>query len=250
MGIEGILFPGTAVSDVGPNGNEGRSARLLLRRGDGLRDGLHVISICDGLDMPSVGFEPFRYVFRKGQTGLPGKGDAIIVVEIDQSSEFQMTRQRSRLGGHPFHQVSVAHDAVSIVIDDVMTRPVKPRCQMALRNRHPHAVWKTLAQRPRRALHAGSLSMLRMTRGLASPLSEALDLLQRQIISCQMKQGIKQRRTVTGRQDETVPVGPQRIPGMMPQKPVPEDIGHRARPPWACRGARSSPPEPYPRPAS
>ena len=35
---------------------------------------------------------------------------------------------------------------------------------------------------------------------------------------------------MTGRQDETVPVGPQRIPGMMPQKPGPEDIGHGCRP--------------------
>ncbi len=97
---------------------------------------------------------------------------------------------------------------------------------MRFRNRHAHAVAESLAERAGGGFDARRQAALRVTWRNAAPLAELLDLLKRQIIAGDVQQAVEQRRTVAGRQDETVPVGPMRIDRIMPEKPCPQHIGH------------------------
>ena len=54
------------------------------RRIDGRGDGVHVMSVDLGDDVPAVGFEPPRRVVGEPALDMPVDGDAIVVVERDQ----------------------------------------------------------------------------------------------------------------------------------------------------------------------
>jgi len=65
-----------------------------------------------------------------------------------------------------------------------------------------------------------------MTGSPAPPLTELFEILQGERIPGQMQKGIEEHGTMPRGQDETVPVRPAGITGMMLQEPGPQDIGH------------------------
>ena len=83
----------------------------------------------DLLHMPADSAEAGRDVLREGEADGAGQGDLVLVVEIDQLAELEVTGERSGLGGDPFHQVAVGDDAVDVVIDDLVARAVEGRGQ-------------------------------------------------------------------------------------------------------------------------
>ena len=77
--------------------------------------------------------------------------------------------------------------------------------------------------------YAGGKGIFGVARGPALPLAECLEIVQREVISRQVKEAVKKHGTMSGREDKPVPVRPSGIAGVVPQKPGPEDIGHRGR---------------------
>ena len=61
-----------------------------------------------------------------------------------------------------------------------------------------------------------------MPRGLAAPLAEVLDLIERKIIPREVKERIQERASVARREDEPVAVHPVRVAGVVPQVLRPE----------------------------
>src|SRR5512138_2134341 len=110
-----------------------------------------------------------------------------------------------------------------------MSGLVELRCEMRSGDRHPHAVGKSLPERTRRHLDAGGQSIFRMPRCLAAKLAEILNILQREVISRQMQQGIKQHRTMPTRKDEAVAPCPLRVARIVPQVTRPHRKRHRCR---------------------
>jgi hypothetical protein len=49
-----------------------------------------------------------------------------------------VTCRRGRFSGHPLHQVAVADQSVSVVVNEWIIRPIKVRGQEALSNRQAY----------------------------------------------------------------------------------------------------------------
>src|SRR5579871_1389483 len=114
----------------------------------------------------------------------------ILIVQINEFSEMQMSGQRGRFLTNTLHQIAIAADCVGIVIDDLVSRPVVPRGKPSLGDRKAHAVAESLPKRPRGNLHAWRQAALRVTGGFAPPLSKMFDLVQRQVVPGEVQQTV------------------------------------------------------------
>ncbi len=59
------------------------------------------------------------------------------------------------------------------------------------------------------------------------PLPEALDVIPGEVVAAQVQQGVEQHGRMPDREDEPVTVQPIRVPGVVPQVPVEEDVARR-----------------------
>src|SRR6202035_1274422 len=109
----------------------------------------------------------------------------------------QMPGQRSGFVTDPFHKVAVAANAVDVMIDDLMSRPVVTRGEPCLRDCHPDAVRETLPQRSSGDVHAHGVASFGVAWCFAAPLAEVLDLVQCKIVSGQMKKTVQEHRPMT-----------------------------------------------------
>src|SRR5882724_3812183 len=103
-----------------------------------------------------------------------------------------MTGEARRFRGHAFHQVAVANDRISKVIDDVEPRAIVARCQMSFGDRHADAVAETLTERTGCCLHAGRVAALGMAGRPTAPLAKLLDLVEWHIVAGKMEHAVKQ----------------------------------------------------------
>ena len=76
-----------------------------------------VVSIFDCRSMPTVRLEALRHIFGKREIGEAFNRYLVVVVEIDQLAEFEVTGERGSFRRDAFHQVSIGNDRVDIVID-------------------------------------------------------------------------------------------------------------------------------------
>ena len=128
----------------------------------------------------------------------------------------------------PFHQVAIAAEHVRVVIDDVVGIAVIDRSLVSFRSRHSNRHRKALPKRPGRHLYTRSLTVLRVTRSVRTPLPELLQLRDRQVVSRKMQRAIQQRRRVPIREHEPVPVDPLRIRRIVLHQLVVEQISDRS----------------------
>ena len=69
-----------------------------------------------GLERPSVGFEPFAYVFGESDLSVAVDRDVIVVVEVDDVAEAEMACDRIGLALDAFHHVTVAGDRENLMV--------------------------------------------------------------------------------------------------------------------------------------
>src|SRR5581483_11852900 len=119
-----------------------------------------------------------------------------------------MTGERRGFLRYAFHQIAIAADRIRIVVDNLVSRPVITRCKPSLRDSHSDTVAKTLSQRPGGHFDPYSMSSLWMPRSFAAPLPKPLQLIQRQIITGQIEQAVKQHGAVSRGEHEPVAIEP------------------------------------------
>src|SRR6185312_3446545 len=110
------------------------------------------VSVADRLRVPAVRFESSSAILAEGDVGASRQRDLIVVVQINQLAELQMTGQRRGLRRDALHEVAVAHDRVGEMIDDVESGAVITRSKMRFGDRHADTVAESLPQRPGRYL--------------------------------------------------------------------------------------------------
>ena len=206
-------------------------ARILFGRAEGgiNRRAVHPVHL---LDVPAIRLETLVLVLGEGQIGVAIDCDAVVIVEIDELAQTQMTGQTGRLLGDAFHQVAITDNRIDVVRYHVEPGAVVVGCQPLLSDGHAHAVGKALSQRPGRRLDTGRMPVFRVAGGLAPPLAKVLQLLQREIVACQVEQGIEEHRAVAGAEDKAVAVRPGGIGRIIAQMPAPErqrGCGHAHR---------------------
>jgi hypothetical protein len=123
----------------------------------------------------------------------------------------------------------VADEAVRAMVDDVVARPVEVRSKQPLRDRHADGVRESLAERTGRRFHTWCQSHLRVAGCFRVQLAEALDLLDRQVVSREMQKRVKQHRAMTVGDHEAVAIRPFGVCGVVDEMALPErdgDLGH------------------------
>jgi hypothetical protein len=130
--------------------------RGALVLGAGVEQGrLHsgqVVDVGDRGHVPAVRAEAGVHVLGgERQLGAPVDRDVVVVVDVHQPAEREVTGEGGRLGGHALHQVTVRADREHAVIAHL--GPVA-LTQEPLGHRHPDAVGKALAERAGGRLHA------------------------------------------------------------------------------------------------
>src|SRR5271167_1176641 len=96
-----------------------------------------------------------------------------------------------------FHQVAVADYREDARIEEPAAIALEARLQMLCGNRHPNPGREALSERTGGGLDSRCAEILRMAGRHALQLTEALDLLHRQVVAIQIKQRVQQRRSVS-----------------------------------------------------
>ena len=110
-----------------------------------------------------------------------------------------------------------------------MTRSIEARCEGRLGDGHADGVGQALPQGTGGGLDAGGLAVFRMAWRTTSPLAEPLEFLQRQVEARDMQQRVQERTSMSGRENEAVPVGPEGITRVELEQAIPECVGHGRR---------------------
>jgi hypothetical protein len=135
--------------------------------------------------------------------------DAIIVIESDQLAESESPRQRAGFMRNPFHQAAVAEEDIRPVVDDLVFRAVELGSHHLFGNRHTDRVGEALAERASGGFDAGGVTDFGVTGSLRAKLTEILQVIDRDIVTREMQQGVDQHRAMTVREYETVAVWPE-----------------------------------------
>src|ERR1700722_882732 len=115
-----------------------------------------------------------------------------------------MTRDRRRLMRNAFHQIAVTDDREDAGLEEVAALALEARREVLRGDRHPHAGREALSQWTRGRLDARRSEILGMTRRHALQLTEALDLLHREVVAIEIEERIDQRGAVSRRQHEAI----------------------------------------------
>ena len=220
---------GRAAGDDRAALDQGRALGLPAGGLEGLGDGRRVVAV-DVQDVPAVGLEALADVLGEGEVGGAVDGDRVVVVEIDQLAEAEVTGEGGRLGGDAFHEVAVADDAVREVVDDVVPVAVVAGGEERLGDRHPDTRCEAAAEGTGGDLDARGVIDLGVSGRLAVELPEGLQLGHRQVVAGEVQQGVEQHRAVAGGEHEAIAVGPARLRGIVAQEPEPQRRSHLGGP--------------------
>ena len=158
--------------------------------------------------MPAVGRKSRGCVVGKRQLGDAVDGDVVVVVERDEPTEPKVAGQRRRLVTDPLGQAAVARDDEGVVVTD---RFAEPGSEIALGDGHADGVGETLPEGARGDLDACRVPDLGVTRRGRSPLTELAEIVEFQPVAGEVEHGVQEDRSVSGRQNQTVTIGPARV---------------------------------------
>jgi hypothetical protein len=188
---------GTAVDQRGPRIGEGFIERAA--------DAFEIVAVARD-DMPAAGAVAARNILRRRQIGAAIDGDLVIVPQDVEAAELKVAGKPDRLVIDPFHEIAIAGDHPSAVIDQIIA---ENGVQVPLGDRHSDRHREALPQRPRRRFDTRQHEVLRMPCAGTAKLPETSNVVHRRpLIAGQMKQRVDQHRAVPGGEHETVAVMP------------------------------------------
>ncbi len=180
-----------------------------------------VVTLHVGDHMPAISFETLGGVIGEPGADMAVNGNIVVVPERNQLAQAPGSGQRARLVGYPFHHAAVAHEHVSVVVDDFVARFVEFIGQQLLGHCHAHRIGDALSERAGGGFHAGCVTVLGMTGRLGMQLTETFQFIHRQSVAGQMQQRIEQHRTVAIGKHKAVAVCPKRVCRVMAKMAVP-----------------------------
>ena len=189
-------------------------------------DGCCVMTVDVANNVPAVSFETHCGVVGEPAFNVTINRDTVVIVERNQFTQLQRTRQRANFVGDAFHHAAVAHEGVGVVIDNVVARTVKLRRQRFFCNRHTYCVGNTLPQRTGGGFHTSGVTHFRVARSFRVQLTEVFQFFHRQIVTGEVQQAVDQHGAVAVGQHEAVTVSPGRILRVVFQEITPQDFGN------------------------
>ena len=190
MGRRRVVLVGTAVTDVGVDIDERRTALFRPCRLDGRGEIGDIVAVLDPLDVPAIRGEACRAILGEGQIGAATEGDEVVGIEGHELAQPQVACQGSGFRGDPLHQVAVADQNVGVVVHDGMIRPVEPGRERHLGDGHADGIAEALPQGAGGGFHAGRLAVFGVAGSPAAPLAKALQFRQRKVKAGDMEERV------------------------------------------------------------
>src|SRR6266850_6110236 len=93
--------------------NDERGAAFgLLEYHERLFDSVNVIGIADAQDVPTVGEKARGHIFGECDIRVPFDADVVVVPDLAEVIQTQMTGERGSFGSNAFHHATVTADGV------------------------------------------------------------------------------------------------------------------------------------------
>src|SRR5690606_29446606 len=140
-------------------------------------DGVGIVAVNGGDNLPAVGFETLRSVGGEPAFHFAVDGNAVVVVEEHQLAQAQSAGQRSYFVGDAFHQAAVAQERIGVVVNNIVTRAVELGGQRLFGKRKAHGVCNALPQRAGSGFDTRCVTVFRVPRSLGVQLTEVLDVV-------------------------------------------------------------------------
>ncbi len=224
VGLFLALLVRRAETDGGLAADQGRTVALAGGL-DGRLDLFGVVAVDVADHLPVVGFEARRGVVGEPAMHFTVDGNAVVVVEGNQLVQPQGTGQRGHFVRNAFHHAAIAQEHIGVVVDDGVAVTVELGRHDFFGQGEAHGVGDALAERAGSGLDARGVTMLRVARGTAVQLTEALEVVDRQVVAGQVKQRIDKHRTVAVGQHEAVAIGKCRVARVVLEVVAPKNLG-------------------------
>mmetsp|Transcript_27185 Transcript_27185/g.41982 ORF Transcript_27185/g.41982 Transcript_27185/m.41982 type:complete len:404 (-) Transcript_27185:114-1325(-) len=185
-----------------------------LRRGEGLLNGIEVVSV-DLVCLPSVGFVPGDDVLALRVLRHFGEGDFVGVVHDDEVVELLVGRETGSLRGDSLLEASVAGKGEDVVSEDLVVCGVVDGLRHLLGKGEADGVGNSLSEGSGGGLDSGggvfAIGELRVAGSHGVVLTEVLHLLEGKIVTGDVQPAVNEHGSVAGGQDEAVAVDPGRV---------------------------------------
>ena len=220
------LFCRAAVTNLRLNRDEGRMFFVSLGRFNSFANSFQIIAIFYSQRLETESLHTFFHIFREGNIRAAFDGNLIGIIKHNQFGEAERTSQREGFRRNAFHHAAIAAQSKGIMVNHIIARLVEFCSQMSFCHRHTYSHTHACPQRAGRGFNTYRVTIFRMPRSQRTVLTEVLHIIHGKAITEEMEQRIKQRRTMTTGQDETVAVSPLRILRVVVHVVSPQFISH------------------------
>ena len=156
---------------------------------------LHVLAI-DLLDIESVRFKTLSSVLALCLLCRGIQRDRIGIIDDNQIIETEMCCESARFRCNAFLHVTIASQANNMLVEDPVLRGVETGGRHFGGYRYSGGIANALAKRPGRCLDPRGVAVLRVSWGATFPLTELLDVLEREIVAAQVQTRVQEHRRV------------------------------------------------------
>ena len=174
--------------------------------------------------VPSICLEALADVVARRELRRPVDRDVVVVEDVDQPAEPEVTGERSRFVADALHEVAVAAKGKRVMVTDPGAELVP---EETLSEREPDTLREALPKRPGRHLDARRVVNLRVPRCARAELAELPKILELEAVAGEIEHRVLEDGGVPVREHETITVGPLRLRGFVTHHSREEHVGKR-----------------------
>ena len=172
----GVGAVGAAFTDRCFANNQGGFVGAVFSVSNGFAHSSSVMAVDCINHVPTVGGKTLRCVVNEPRRHLTVNGDAVVVVHGNQFVELPSASQSACFVADAFHQATIAHEHIGVVVNDVVARLVEFGGQQFFGQSHAHGIGDALSQRTGGGFNARGDAHFGVTGGFAVQLAEVFQL--------------------------------------------------------------------------
>ena len=111
---------------------------------------IHIVAVIDPHNIPAITLKTLGCIVGKPVLYFAINRNAVVVIKNDEFGQAQRARKRTDFVRNAFHQTTITHKCVGVVVNNCVLGAVELSGQQGLGQRHAHGIGQTLAQRTRR----------------------------------------------------------------------------------------------------
>ena len=157
--------------------NDRRFSRFILGSLNSSTDFIGIVSVHICHHVPTIAFKALRNIFGKPTINFTVNGNIIIIIQNNQFTQSQCTRQRTSFMRYAFHQTAIAQENISMMIHNIQTILIEFGSKHFLCQRHTNRIGNALSQWPCGGFNTVRVAVLGVSCGFAVQLAEIFQIV-------------------------------------------------------------------------